>query len=68
MPNTSKPSSSSKGDKASKPVKKRQKSSKTSAKETGSKSTDRCEPLATSSAKNEVNAEGERWYELLEKK
>nr|WP_253308824.1 hypothetical protein [Rickettsia endosymbiont of Ceutorhynchus assimilis] len=67
MPNTSKPSSSSKGDEASKPVKKRQKSSKTSAKETGSKSTDRCEPLATSSAK-EMNTEGERWYELLEKK
>nr|WP_253308783.1 hypothetical protein [Rickettsia endosymbiont of Ceutorhynchus assimilis] len=67
MPNTSKPSSSSKGDEASKLVKKRQKSSKTSAKETGSKSTDRCEPLATSSAK-EMNTEGERWYELLEKK
>ncbi|MFP3016699.1 MAG: tetratricopeptide repeat protein [Wolbachia sp.] len=67
MPNTSKPSSSSKGDKASKPVKKRQKSSKTSAKETGSKSTDRCEPLATSSAK-EINTEGEHWYELLEEK
>ncbi|WP_434732345.1 tetratricopeptide repeat protein [Wolbachia endosymbiont of Zygogramma bicolorata] len=68
MLNTSKPSSSFKGDEVSKPVKKRQKSSKTSAKETGSKSTGRCEPLATSSAKNEVNAEGERWYELLEKK
>lgn len=66
MPNTSKPSSSFKGDEASKPVKKRQKSSKTSAKETGSESTDRCEPIATSSAK--VVAEGERWYELLEKK
>ncbi|WP_353280203.1 hypothetical protein [Wolbachia endosymbiont (group B) of Silvanus unidentatus] len=64
MPNTSKPSSSSKGDEASKPVKKRQKSSKTSAKETGSKSTDRCEPPVVSSAE----AEGERWYELLKEK
>lgn len=68
MPNTSNLSSSSKGDEASKPVKKRQKSSKTSAKETRSKSTDRCEPLATSSTRNEVNAEGERWYELLKEK
>nr|WP_253308998.1 tetratricopeptide repeat protein [Rickettsia endosymbiont of Ceutorhynchus assimilis] len=67
MPNTSKPSSSFKGDEVSKPVKKRQKSSKTSAKETGSKSTGRCEPPVVSSAE-EMNAEGKHWYELLEKK